>query len=92
MPVVKKAQVKKNLADLQKKINTTPRARTAFLKNPAAALRRAGVDLSPERVRSINAFVDKQIKTPGARVAGAGIRPSGAADGVEVVVSVGVKF
>ena len=87
-----KAEVKKNLAAMEKRINTDARARASFLKDPAAALGKTGLELSPQRARAINAFVDKQIKAPGARVSGAGIRPTGAADGVEVVVSVGVKF
>jgi len=87
-----KAQVKKNLVDLQKRIETNPRARASFLKDPAAALGRTGLALSAERARAINTFVEKQTQTPGARVSGAAIRPSGAANEVEVTVSVGVKF
>ena len=87
-----KAQVKKNIDALQKRIETDSRARNAFLKDPAATLEKAGVPLSADRAKAISAFVDKQLKTPGARVSGAAIRGGGAAAQVEVTVSVGVKF
>jgi hypothetical protein len=87
-----KTQVKQNLAGLQAKIAESPRARAAFLKDPAAALNRTGLALAPERAKAINSFVEKQLRTPGAKVSGAAIRPVGAANEVEVTVSVGVKF
>lgn len=87
-----KAQVKKNIDALQKRIDTDTRARNAFVKDPAGTLEKAGVPLSAARAKAISAFVDKQLKTPGARVSGAGVRGLGAAAEVEVTVSVGVKF
>ena len=87
-----KAQVKKNIEALQKRIAKDPRARGAFLKEPAATLERAGVSLSADRAKAISSFVEKQLRTPGAKVSGAAIRPAGAANEVEVTVSVGVKF
>jgi hypothetical protein len=92
MPNLTKTQVKQNLLSLQSKIEQNTSARTSFLKDPAAALNTAGVALTAERAKAINSFVDKQLKTPGARVSGASIRPSGAKNEVEVTVSVGVKF
>jgi hypothetical protein len=87
-----RAQVKKNIGALQKRIATDPRARNAFLKDPATTLEKAGVPVSADRARAISGFVDKQLRTPGARVSGAAVRPAGLANQVEVTVSVGVKF
>jgi hypothetical protein len=87
-----RAQVKKNIEALQKRIAKDARARNSFLKDPAATLEKAGVALSADRAKALSSFVDKQLRIPGARVSGAAIRPSGAANEVEVTVSVGVKF
>ena len=92
MADLSRAQVKRNLTELQSKIQADSRARSSFLKDPVAALGGAGLQLSEERAGAIRAFVEKQTKTPGAKVSGAAIRPVGAANDVEVTVSVGVKF
>jgi hypothetical protein len=85
-------EVKQNLKALQDRISKSAQARAAFLKDPAAALSKTGMELTAARAKSINGFVEKQLRTPGAKVSGAAIRPLGAANDVEVTVSVGVKF
>jgi len=84
MPTFTKAQVNQNLNTLQFKIANDVRTRADFLKDPAAVLAATGLVLSPERARSINGFVDKQLKTPGANVSGAAIKVSGTGDVTEV--------
>ena len=87
-----KAEIKRNLTNLQTKMETNPRARAAFLKDPAATLKGTGVTLSPQRVREINAFVEKQIKTPGAKVSAPRIRQGATVNDVEVNLIISVKF
>ena len=91
MPDVTKAQVIQNLNALQFKIANDARTRAEFLKDPAAALAETGLSLSPERARTINGFVDKQLKMPGANVSGAAIKVNGTGDVTEVSLIQAVK-
>jgi len=86
MPDLTQAQVTQNLNTLQFRIANDARTRADFLKDPAAVLSGTGLVLSPERARAINAFVDKQLKMPGANVSGAAIKVSGTGDVTEVSV------
>jgi hypothetical protein len=79
------------LRDLQDRLNTNTRARTSFLKDPGRVLRDQGIELTPARERQLTAFLANQTAIAGGRVAGAAIRP-GAANSVEVEVTVKVKF
>jgi hypothetical protein len=92
MSELTRAEIVRNLSTLQKKMNTSPAARTAFLKNPETVLAKQGVTLSPERARKLNSFINQQVQIPQGKVTGASIRPLGAAAKTEVEVTVKVKF
>ena len=92
MPPSSPTAVRANLRSLQTKLNANPRSRTAFLKNPAATLQRAGVELTPERARSLKAFLDQQTRVPKGTVTGAAIRPGGNPLATEVEITIKVKF
>lgn len=92
MPTQTKAQVLTNLKNFQKRLDANTSARSKFLADPAAALVRQGVDLSPERATALKSFVDKQLGTPNGRVVGATIRPGSNPMATEVEITVKVKF
>lgn len=87
-----RAEVATRLQEYQEKINSNARTRTAFLKDPAGALRKQGIELSADRERQLNSFLEKQLAIPNAKVGGAVIRPGDAAAKVEVEVTVKVRF
>ena len=92
MPPQPKSQVSTKLKELQTRLETNPRARSTFLADPAGALAKQGVNLPPERAKSLKNFIDKQIAIPNSRVVGATIRPGANPLATEVEVSVKVKF
>lgn len=85
------AQVIQNLNSLQFRIEHDARARSDFLKDPAAVLAGTGLVLTPERARALRAFVDKQVNTPGAMISGAAIKVTGTGDVSEVKLIQAVK-
>lgn len=91
MPNLTQAQVMQNLNSLQFKIEHDARTRADFLRDPAAVLAGTGLVLSPERARTLNAFVNKQVNTPGAMISGAAIKLTGAGDVSEVSLIQAVK-
>lgn len=92
MPSQPKSKVTANLKELQTRLETNPRARSTFFADPAGALAKQGVNLPPERAKSLKSFIDKQLAIPNSRVVGATIRPGADALKTEVEVSVKVKF
>lgn len=91
MPDLTKTQVVQNLNALQFKIANDARTRADFLKDPAAVLAETGMSLSPDRARTINGLVDKQLKAPGAVVSGAAIKLTGTGDVNEVSLVIAIK-
>lgn len=91
MPNFTQAQVIQNLNSLQFKIEHDARTRADFLRDPAAALAGTGLVLSPERARTLNGFVNRQLNTPGAMISGAAIKLTGAGDVSEVSLIQAVK-
>ncbi len=87
-----KSQVLTNLKQLQKRLGTNTRARSTFLADPAGVLSRQGVDLPPDRAKSLKSFIDRQLGVPNGRVVGATIRPGANPLATEVEVTVKVKF
>jgi hypothetical protein len=82
-----------NLKTLEQNVASDATAREAFLKDPASLLQQHGLQLSAERATQLKSFINSQLQIPNSHVTGASLRTGGAhADGVEVTVSVGVKF
>jgi hypothetical protein len=56
-PELTKAQLKQNLERLQKRIAENPRARSAFLRDPAAALGNAGLSVTASRLSLVGQLI-----------------------------------
>jgi hypothetical protein len=77
-----------DLAALEKRLNSSAGTRKAFLEDPVAALKKEGMNLTPEMQRSVGYLVDR-LKKPGRLVPGAGISP---ADLRAITITIGVDF